>query len=307
VVLYHGVRSLSDDPLTAQAAQVLTESLRSSNDRYAMELAGRSYGRLVFRYTLLMKDFAGYRESVHSDRRKVPPTDLECFVGLLTKHLSMVARQLIRETQKRNATYSTLVEKVVSYAGRRKGFSDPNASMAQFESAILHGVIDYELAKNKHLPGWRFSKRGLSRVSDDFLLTKEYISAYESKTMLDECQRYAVFFLKDHHREALSQVPEESLEEEKLKIIKPVIRPVWLFFVALCHILQESEYELTATDAYWLGLIDEVIGMPELITFRMVVEETRRHTADTQTPPAESPTTDTPELPPSESRGAAAG
>jgi hypothetical protein len=28
----------------------------------------------------------------------------------------------------------------------------------------------------------------------------------------------------------------------------------------LCHALQEGENELTATDAYWLGLVDEVVG-----------------------------------------------
>jgi enoyl-CoA hydratase/carnithine racemase len=39
----------------------------------------------------------------------------------------------------------------------------------------------------------------------------------------------------------------------------------------LCHALQEGENELTAKDAYWLGLIDEVIG-EDLYTIRDLME-----------------------------------
>ena len=61
-------------------------------------------------------------------------------------------------------------------------------------------------------------------------------------------------------------------EPEMLKLVKPRIRPIWLFFVALCHVIQEGENELTPVDAYWLGLIDEVWGAKELVTLRSVVE-----------------------------------
>jgi hypothetical protein len=45
------------------------------------------------------------------------------------------------------------------------------------------------------------------------------------------------------------------------------------FFVALCHALQEGENELTAIDAYWLGLVDEVVG-ENLWTIRIMEEFT---------------------------------
>jgi len=43
------------------------------------------------------------------------------------------------------------------------------------------------------------------------------------------------------------------------------------FFIALCHALQEGENELTAIDAYWLGLVDEVVG-EHLWTIRLMEE-----------------------------------
>lgn len=39
----------------------------------------------------------------------------------------------------------------------------------------------------------------------------------------------------------------------------------------MCHALQEGENELSATDAYWLGLVDEVVG-EELWNLRLLYE-----------------------------------
>jgi hypothetical protein len=47
---------------------------------------------------------------------------------------------------------------------------------------------------------------------------------------------------------------------------------MWSFFVALCHALQEGENDVTAKDAYWLGLVDEVLGEAELPSMRVVAE-----------------------------------
>ena len=42
--------------------------------------------------------------------------------------------------------------------------------------------------------------------------------------------------------------------------------------MALCHVLQSGDYYLTAVDAFWLGLIDEVIGVHDLPTLRLFRE-----------------------------------
>ena len=55
-------------------------------------------------------------------------------------------------------------------------------------------------------------------------------------------------------------------------LLKKFVHYLWSFFVALCHALQEGENELTATDAFWLGLIDEVMGVKELSGFREIME-----------------------------------
>lgn len=47
-----------------------------------------------------------------------------------------------------------------------------------------------------------------------------------------------------------------------------IIMPIWTFFNALYHVLQEGENGMSAIDAFWLGLIDGVIGETNLPTFR---------------------------------------
>jgi hypothetical protein len=45
-----------------------------------------------------------------------------------------------------------------------------------------------------------------------------------------------------------------------------------MFFIALCHALQEDDNELTALDAYWFGLVDEVWGNTSLFASRWFEE-----------------------------------
>ena len=50
-----------------------------------------------------------------------------------------------------------------------------------------------------------------------------------------------------------------------------MIEPLWYFVVALCRLLQQGENRLTAVDAYWLGLVDEVVGA-RLPSLRLIAE-----------------------------------
>jgi hypothetical protein len=58
----------------------------------------------------------------------------------------------------------------------------------------------------------------------------------------------------------------------KLEKLRPHFQPAWSFLVALGHALQEGENELSALDAFWLGLIDEVLGSSDLPLTRYFAE-----------------------------------
>jgi hypothetical protein len=53
---------------------------------------------------------------------------------------------------------------------------------------------------------------------------------------------------------------EKERADKFVEVVGPILEPISAFFVALCHTLQEGENELTARDAYWLGIVDEIVG-----------------------------------------------
>ena len=74
-------------------------------------------------------------------------------------------------------------------------------------------------------------------------------------------------------RAEIEQITDEGTRTERMiDAVRPGLQPLWSFFVALCHALQEGENELTPVDAYWFGLIDEVIGSTDLAALRLIGE-----------------------------------
>jgi len=53
--------------------------------------------------------------------------------------------------------------------------------------------------------------------------------------------------------------------------ISTICSSIWYLFVFFCRQLQTGDFPMTATEAYWLGLIDEVIGL-DLPSPRILVE-----------------------------------
>jgi hypothetical protein len=50
------------------------------------------------------------------------------------------------------------------------------------------------------------------------------------------------------------------------------MHPLWYFVVSLFRLLQQGEFTLTPRDAYWLGIVDEVIGATDLPCPRLLLE-----------------------------------
>ncbi|MBI4906851.1 MAG: hypothetical protein HY820_24700 [Acidobacteria bacterium] len=135
--------------------------------------------------------------------------------------------------------------------------------LAVLEAALLAGVIQFELETHPS-PEWTFSGGGLALVEADFHLLIDHLTYQRNEIIEDLGRIWAPYFGATKSAEK----GETGAEE-----VKTGMRPLWQFFIALCHSLQEGENPLSATDAYWLGLVDEVIGMPSLPNIRMLVEQ----------------------------------
>lgn len=86
------------------------------------------------------------------------------------------------------------------------------------------------------------------------------------------CAQICPLLLEDGVMDEIGHLPEPAQTGRILKEVGPPLEPMWSFFVALCHSVQQGENELTASDAYWLGLIDEVFGDEDSPGVRTVIE-----------------------------------
>jgi hypothetical protein len=234
-----------------------------------MTIAKRSVRRFAFRYASIGENaFPDYR-----NRTGQPGlSDLDSFVGLIAEKLSDPARKALIRAQKRYKRYEDLVTRVLARSSKSKWFNSPKRA-ADVEAVILKAVIDSVASRNKD-PNWTFRTAGLTQLSDDFLLLLEYSNSYDSEDLRALCRRFGYFFLSQSQQMELKAIPDQTQRNaRKLEMLKPIVRPVWLLFVALCHSLQEGEeHELTATDTCWLGLIDEVMGQTEPGSLRTFME-----------------------------------
>lgn len=268
-LLYHGVRTPSLSGITVELAALLAESMKISNDRYAMALTRKSEWRFLFRFMGLRGKFADHRNSTGKPKL----SELDCFVEMIRENISNKAKPVIDQAFKRYQRYNDLITHFLKVATRDKRFmAGGGGGRAYSEGVMLRGIINFEIASNKKNKDWTFQDGGLVRLTDDFYLLQEYFSSVASDQLKQVCGRWGQFVLTDEQKTELETIPEGEKEGKTLEKVRPYFQPLWSFFVALCHALQEGENELTGLDAFWLGLIDEVIGMPSLPMTRYIAE-----------------------------------
>lgn len=259
-ILYHGVRTFRDIPLTVETTSLIASLLRTTNETYAMELMRKIEFRFMFRFLISKNQFDRIRQKNPTKQM----TDTECFQSIISDSLSERAKKLFETARARQGRYDALLDIA------RK--STKHKTMAKTEARRIKAMVDFEVARNKKDPNWTFQGGGLTRLNDDFFLLNEHLASLESDRFDKLCISWGKFALSPSEKEEIDKTPEASGNEKLIQKVRPLLEPLWSFFVALCHALQEGENELTATDAFWLGLIDEVMGVKELSGFREIVE-----------------------------------
>ena len=87
-------------------------------------------------------------------------------------------------------------------------------------------------------------------------------------------KRYGITFLTHEEFSEYQAVNEKSEEDGlawRISKVTPRLKPFWYFTVRLCQQLQEGENRMSSTDAYWLGIVDEVVGT-DLQGYRALME-----------------------------------
>ena len=269
IIHCHGTR-LSADEITKESAESLAASLHEANEDFALRLAKRVFARMAFHYTLLRPTFPDIRKHATEQKLERPlESDLECFALAVFQRLSPQLQKLPQEVF---FLYESLV-KMRAYVFDRLGKIPEEQTIAVTEAQILKHLLDFELSENKP-SHWTFSSGGFDLFASDFRKLADFLFGKHHGVLEDHIKGFGVLFLNpDQMTEAEKKRAENPIDADAWvkSAVQPVIEPLWYFVVALCRLLQQGENRLTAEDAYWLGLVDEVVGA-RLPSLRLVAE-----------------------------------
>jgi ATP-dependent protease ClpP protease subunit len=271
---FHGVRTYREDPITVEKASDVAKNLKASNSQSALLLAKNCAKRFFFRFVSMAGEIADYKKLYP----KVTE-DKDCFIELISARLSGLGSQVLSKAMTRHQRYQSLsahvfADDTVTTLINKIG-EDPSQTSnlyAQLEAEILRAIIKFEIDSNSANKGWNFSSQGLAQLNDDFFLLNVYIGHHKNDWIEEFCEQFKDFLLTDEQRGEINNLPESSRKAARVNILRPILLPVWLCLGAICQVLQEEENPLTPLDAFWLGLIDEVIGI-DLPTQRKLIEQ----------------------------------
>jgi hypothetical protein len=167
---------------------------------------------------------------------------------------------LVAEAMKKQATIADLGSSVSRHLMRFKD-GGTNLSGARWESEMFKAVLKYKVNLHKN-DRWRLSGSGLQEVTEDFGLLHDFHFGDQRQELKKWNRTYGEMVLSDQEKTEYGNLTGTIAEREKWLTDKsaPKLRPIWYLMVSICRLLQGDDYRLSARQAYWLGLIDEVPG-----------------------------------------------
>ncbi|MBI4625148.1 MAG: hypothetical protein HY736_18255 [Verrucomicrobia bacterium] len=149
----------------------------------------------------------------------------------------------------------------------------PNEPRAEGQARILREILDYELKRKDRGQEWSLLEGGIDELRTDFLQLVDYLGGSHRDYLQQLVKDYGIVLLDAtelaEYKQRGPELPETSVWLGAL--VEPRMEEFWYFVICLCRRLQRGEHRLSANDAYWLGLVDEVLGA-NLPCIRLVFE-----------------------------------
>ena len=262
IIHCHGIR-MGQDEITHEGAVDIARYLSGRNESFALRHAFRCISRFCFRFFKMRPGFSDIRANNAS------LTDVACFVRALQAHLAPNLQELLDDA----LHLSLESDELADYVANRP--SKSTRTPAEFEAVVFKRIIEFELKRHKHEKTWSFLDLGFERIEEKFKLLIDARAGEHHKRMLSRlCYQWKDFFLSSEQMGEWESVEDGKQEEWLNQKIGEKLRPIWFLLVSIGRLLQKGEFRLSAEDAYWLGLIDEVIGREDLHSLRQIVEYT---------------------------------
>lgn len=260
---FHGSRLAAVEDLTAEAASDRAGWLSSMNRSIAMRLAKVVLRRLVLRYVRLQPEIpeAGQRPGLN----RANPIAL--FADCLKQRVSGAGENLLDCAIRHMGRIAK-----ISNTFRKAGVKDTDSRL-KADAKVFRAILNLEIQEHgKH--DWCLDEVGIQEVVADYFLLRDYIFGEHVAHLAVAMDRYGPSFLTEEQFTEFAAKQATDPEEAKRwlrPLIESEVREFWYFTVCLCRYMQQGENSLGATDAYWLGVVDEVLGT-ELVGARHLME-----------------------------------
>jgi ATP-dependent protease ClpP protease subunit len=266
-IMCHGVRQSGvDDELTRERAIDLAKSLASTNEQYALQLAHNSIARFMFRYAFLRPEFEGIRAA----REGQVYSDASCMLFALKDRVSPQLWKLLREAMIRSLDNDILDDRASQTIKAHGSVGELPA--ASFEALLLKCIVDHLVDNHKEEAEWSLRRAGFNKIEENFEILIDSHAERHKEQIQKLTNRWGEFFLEATEQSEFTAIIEGDREAWLLDRVAHKIRSIWFLFVSICRLLQESDHYFSAEDAYWVGLIDEIIGRNDLPSPRTFVE-----------------------------------
>lgn len=289
-ILFHDVRVGGMEDVTSEKARIAAKSLQDVNDRFALRLAHKIIGRLIWVYIDVQSDFKKIQDTFQKTydlfssivAAYIPnvggykSVDLARFATLLWARLSIQNDTLISNVMNRlkrwieltniaktTPTYRQKGSRIVGLLdGARHLFKRFNGRSENFKSSeeglkLLISLIVAEI-----------SMTNTARVNFPLVLdqaAREYniLDSMNDPSHVQNATNLMLehphIFFEGQHAMALAEMPDSEKTEIHARAA-PYATLLWHFCVLLCRELFEGEHTLKPQEAQLLGLVDEVSG-----------------------------------------------
>jgi len=253
-ILFHGTRSKPHNGikiLKREYALAMAMRLDRENRKVAGTLAKRVVARMAARY-LELKPPAQSRFVQDN-----PWIFFKNFADALRPQLSSPrAEKLLYESLDRLKLILAVNRFYPARVPRQNSMS-----LAPLEARLCKAVIDYE-AKARSSGDWSLDSTAAAELMMDYLLARDHLRGEHLATVRNLIRAVGPrFFSKAETKEyaKLKKTKPAKAEAYLLTRVMPCLLGFWYFASTLCHRLLSGENSLSATDAYWLGLVDEIL------------------------------------------------
>lgn len=271
---FHGSRLPIVEELTAEVASDRAGRLAGLNRNIAMKLATEVMKRLVLRYVRLQPEFSAAQQRLKMRVRN----PIACFADCVKRHVSPSGDRLLAYAIRNMGRLAQISDTL-----RKAGLKDSDSRLAA-DAKVFRAILTFEIREHRK-QDWCLDEFGMNDVLADYFLLRDYIFGEHVHHLASAVDRYGPSFLNDEQFAEFSakEASDSAAAKRWLRpLVEPDVREFWYFTVCLCRLMQEGENSLGATDSYWLGVVDEVIGT-DMVGARHLVER------DTPSaPPAEN-------------------